>query len=83
MPPSPPGKPPAKPALELTDDEKAEVASYLNEVLSSTSTIEAQAKARGQEWKNYGRQIYQEQTGTSDVEMQVFDQPERCKCPEE
>ena len=80
MPPSPPGKPPA---LELTDDQKAEVASYLKEVLSSTSTIEAQAKARGQEWKNYGRQIYQEQTGASDMEMQVLDQPERCKCPEE
>ena len=70
MPPSPPGKPPA---LKLTDDQKAEAAGYLNEVLSSTSTIEAQAKARGQEWKNYGRQIYQEQTGTSDMEMQVFD----------
>ena len=80
MPPSPPGKPPA---LELTDDQKAEVASYLTEVLSSTSTIEAQAKAKGQEWKNYGRQIYQEQTGASDMEMQVFDQPERFKCPEE
>ena len=59
------------------------MAGFLKEVLSSTSTIEAQAKAKGQEWKNYGRQIYQEQTGASDMEMQVVDQPERCKCAEE
>ena len=58
--------------MELTDQQKAEVSSYLNEILNSTSTIEAQAKAKGQEWKNYGRQFYQEQTGASDMEMQVL-----------
>ena len=58
--------------MELTDEQKAEVSSYLNEILNSTSTIEAQAKAKGQEWKNYGRQFYQEQTGASDMEMQVL-----------
>ena len=63
---------PEKPSMELTDEQKAEVSSYLNEILNSTSTIEAQAKAKGQEWKNYGRQFYQEQTGASDMEMQVL-----------
>ena len=58
--------------MELTDDQKTLVASYLSEILHSTSTIEAQANARGQEWKNYGRQLYQEQTGTTDNEMQVL-----------
>ena len=58
--------------MELTDEQKAEVSTYLNEILNSTSTIEAQAKAKGQEWKNYGRQFYQEQTGASDMEMQVL-----------
>ena len=58
--------------MELTDEQKAEVSSYFNEILNSTSTIEAQAKAKGQEWKNYGRQFYQEQTGASDMEMQVL-----------
>ena len=48
------------------------MSSYLNEILNSTSTIEAQAKAKGQQWKNYGRQFYQEQTGASDMEMQVL-----------
>ena len=56
----------------MTEEQKTEVSSYLNEILNSTSTIEAQAKAKGQEWKNYGRQFYKEQTGASDVEMQVF-----------
>ena len=48
------------------------MASYLNEILNSTSTIEAQAKAKGQEWKNYGREFYQQQTEASDMEMQVY-----------
>ena len=69
---APPGKRPEKPSIELTDEQKTEVSSYLNEILNSTSTIEAQAKAKGQEWKNYGRQFYQEQTGASDMEMQVL-----------
>ena len=68
----PAGKTPGKPSIELTDEQKREVSSFLNEILNSTSTIEAQAKAKGQEWKNYGRQFYQEQTGASDMEMQVL-----------
>ena len=51
------------------------MSSYLSEILNSTSTIEAQANAKGQKWKNYGRQFYQEQTGASDVEMQVSTRP--------
>ena len=66
------GKTPGKPSIELTDEQKTEVSSYLNEILNSTSTIEAQAKAKGQEWKNYGRHFYQEQTGASDMDMQVL-----------
>ena len=68
----PAGKTPEKPGIELTDEQKTEVSSYLSEILNSTSTIEAQAKAKGQQWKNYGRQFYQEQTGASDMEMQVL-----------
>jgi len=66
-----PSKEPQKPSIELTDEQRAEVSSYLNEILNSTSTIEAQAKAKGQKWKNYGRQFYQELTGASDMEMQA------------
>ena len=72
VPAGPAGKTPEKPGIELTDKQKTEVSSYLGEILNSTSTIEAQAKAKGQQWKNYGRQFYQEQTGASDMDMQVL-----------
>ena len=34
----------------------------VREILTSTNTMEAQAKAKGQWWKNHGRKFYQEAT---------------------
>ena len=48
-----------------------ESCSNLKEVLGSSCTIEAQAKYRGQNWRNQGRELYQEMTGHTDAEMAV------------
>ena len=39
-----------------------EASSSIREILTSTSTMESQAKATGQEWTNHGRKFYQEAT---------------------
>ena len=48
-----------------------ESCSNLREVLGSSCTIEAQAKYKGQGWKNHGWDLYQELTGRTDAEMAI------------
>ena len=37
-----------------------DASSSVREILTSTNTMEAQTKAKGQEWTNHGRRLYQE-----------------------
>ena len=48
-----------------------EALSNLNDILNSGSTVEAEAKRSGHAWKNYGREIYQELTKSTDTAMAI------------
>ena len=48
-----------------------EVLSNLHDIVNSGSTVEAEAKRSGHIWKNYGRDIYQELTKSTDTEMAI------------
>lgn len=43
----------------------------IQEILYSTSTLESQAKERGQDWSNLGRKLFQEHTGLSEIQMAI------------
>ena len=45
--------------------------SHIQEILYSTSTLESQAKERGQDWSNLGRKLFQEHTGSSEIQMAI------------
>ena len=55
-----------------------DASSSVREILTSTNTMEAQTKAKGQWWKNHGRKFYQEATAkmqgldANSVEMQAL-----------
>eukprot|EP00092_Neocalanus_flemingeri_P065524 GFUD01079698.1.p1 GENE.GFUD01079698.1~~GFUD01079698.1.p1 ORF type:complete len:1168 (+),score=312.67 GFUD01079698.1:40-3543(+) len=59
--------------LETTEErqEGLDMISNIKEILYSTSTMESQAKERGQEWSNLGRKLFQEHTGSSEVQMAI------------
>ena len=62
-----------------------ESCSNLKEVIGSSCTIEAQAQYQGQDWRNQGRELYQEMTGHTDAEMAIqmvsdFSSWSRCWC---
>ena len=42
----------------LTEEQRKEIEENESMILNSTSTIEAQAGAKGQEWTNLGRQLF-------------------------
>ena len=44
-----------------------EFSTTLRQILNSTSTLESQARQRGQPWKNLGREIYEEDTRNCDT----------------
>ena len=45
--------------------------SHIQEILYSTSTLERQAKERGQDWSNLARKLFQEHTGSSEIQMAI------------
>lgn len=42
----------------FTEEQRKEFEENESMILNSTSTIEAQARAKGQEWRNLGRQLF-------------------------